>query len=116
MCLLSSHQFISYPSPQPISSVHRLRCPTILKMSIIALIINIMPPPSSPQFSEFGRRLGSGRNFIEEVSSDEGFNIRAAVVASLEIFGVPLEIIVQRQQSTRPVPQVLTGMHSCQMM
>ncbi|ONK61564.1 uncharacterized protein A4U43_C08F31290 [Asparagus officinalis] len=53
-------------------------------MSIIALIINATPLPSSPQFSEFWHRLGSGRNFIEEVSSDEGFNIRTAVVASLE--------------------------------
>ncbi|ONK73564.1 uncharacterized protein A4U43_C04F32960 [Asparagus officinalis] len=28
-------------------------------------------------------------------------------VASNDVFGVPLEIIIQRQQSTRPVPQVL---------
>ncbi|ONK81389.1 uncharacterized protein A4U43_C01F28550 [Asparagus officinalis] len=63
----------------PRSSSHQFA-----KMSIIALIINATPPHSSPQFSEFWHRLGSGRNFIEEVSNDKGFNIRTTIVSRLE--------------------------------
>ncbi|ONK81508.1 uncharacterized protein A4U43_C01F29900 [Asparagus officinalis] len=33
-----------------------------------------MPPPSSPQFSEFWHRLGSGRNIIEEGPSSGDFD------------------------------------------
>ncbi|XP_020261335.1 uncharacterized protein LOC109837487 [Asparagus officinalis] len=54
---------IRYPSSQPISSDLK---PAISKESVIALIINATPLPSSSQLSEFWHRLESGRNFIEK--------------------------------------------------
>ncbi|KAM1269510.1 hypothetical protein ACFX13_001762 [Malus domestica] len=66
--------------------------------------------------SETKEKVSVGKIKVEEVAKKTAQKSRTILsdierwqkgVASTDVFGVPIEVIVQRQQSSRPIPQIL---------